>query len=904
MEMRLCYRKMKISWWINGRTDLNDWKAIWDLQIFLSDRMIYQTLSAHMNVINVEAIETASAWRKRRFGATIVPNTRTPIAPATIPSTSSQQQLLSRSIDKIYEDAELCGVLNLAGRKLKEFPVGLLVKYDISDVVFADLSDNRFSELPSCICELSSLETLRVRHASLRSLPTTVQFLESLAYLDLCGNQLTSLPIELFSIPLQVLLLSGNRLESIPREIRQLSASLNELDVSCNRLKRIPADFALLKYLRVLNLRDNQLTQLPSELSQLQLRVLDVSENELTELPFDFRFMFSLINLNLDSNPLKSPLAKVCQKGIEHVFKWLHVHANLHASNIKQMSDIPFNGSETINATLRRGKYENISEASLRRCDRRSRSSRFNTLCGSDSGYASTVDEHRHSYESSTTAGSLFGNNESHITRINYDSNIRSNPTALQHKRSAPLSMGTIIASSCKSGPIKEADLEAKASRKLFDRNIIERSLLASKSTFISNSTSSSIARPQAIVSPITSTTVCANEPQLETNIALKATIVESVDFRDNLSKSELNAIECIMDVSNNNISEFDMDTTIECGDKCCGTNHKLSTSRHDQFSSELEPMKNNNLRGHDRRGMQVSVGEFTTKILPPVIENNTPETSLTCDTSSNISSTSSTIAGSRDVCSATTVTRSAPVKVSLSSTVKEPNVTPIVVRPSQSSFTRAASGIRKPSATNRTLSQTGNTGSSSLSIDGTKLLKARDSIGIARNSLNNKTKKPCEPINRHQFTRIASVNNNTSSSNAGQVPAAGVVEAMRKAIEQRLNTELPKDREQLAISLADGIHLCNFANQIRPKTISSVLLRPSQEASLSSPKCRRNIENFLNACRRLGIPEASLCNSLDILERRNLQQLARTVLALNKLHAAYNMTISRHSDNRQITNV
>lgn len=167
--------------------------------------------------------------------------------------------------------------------------------------------------------------------------------------------------------------------------------------------------------------------------------------------------------------------------------------------------------------------------------------------------------------------------------------------------------------------------MEAKASRKLFDRNIIERSLLASKSTFISNSTSSSIARPQAIVSPITSTTVCANEPQLETNIALKATIVESVDFRDNLSKSELNAIECIMDVSNNNISEFDMDTTIECGDKCCGTNHKLSTSRHDQFSSELEPMKNNNLRGHDRRGMQVSVGEFTTKILPPVIENNTP---------------------------------------------------------------------------------------------------------------------------------------------------------------------------------------------------------------------------------------------------------------------------------------
>lgn len=45
------------------------------------------------SIFIVEAIETASAWRKRRFGATIVPNTRTPIAPATIPSTSSQQQV-------------------------------------------------------------------------------------------------------------------------------------------------------------------------------------------------------------------------------------------------------------------------------------------------------------------------------------------------------------------------------------------------------------------------------------------------------------------------------------------------------------------------------------------------------------------------------------------------------------------------------------------------------------------------------------------------------------------------------------------------------------------------------------------------------------------------------------------
>ncbi|VDN85476.1 unnamed protein product [Brugia pahangi] len=75
-----------------------------------------------------------------------------------------------------------------------------------------------------------------------------------------------NIPSALFSMPLQILLLTGNRLEYIPREIRQLSNSLRELDASCNKLKSLPADIALLKSLRVLNVRDNQLTHLPSGL--------------------------------------------------------------------------------------------------------------------------------------------------------------------------------------------------------------------------------------------------------------------------------------------------------------------------------------------------------------------------------------------------------------------------------------------------------------------------------------------------------------------------------------------------------------------------------------------------------------------------------------------------------------
>jgi Leucine-rich repeat (LRR) protein len=57
--------------------------------------------------------------------------------------------------------------------------------------------------------------------------------------------------------------LSGNRLDALPSEIKQLSETLQELDLKCNRLRQLPAAIATLTELRVLNLRSNQLKDLP-----------------------------------------------------------------------------------------------------------------------------------------------------------------------------------------------------------------------------------------------------------------------------------------------------------------------------------------------------------------------------------------------------------------------------------------------------------------------------------------------------------------------------------------------------------------------------------------------------------------------------------------------------------------
>lgn len=75
-------------------------------------------------------------------------------------------------------------------------------------------------------------------------------------------NQLSVLPAYLCKLPLQVLLVSHNRLVSLPEEINQL-AELIELDASCNQLSHLPIQLGDLQHLESLNLRKNFLVELP-----------------------------------------------------------------------------------------------------------------------------------------------------------------------------------------------------------------------------------------------------------------------------------------------------------------------------------------------------------------------------------------------------------------------------------------------------------------------------------------------------------------------------------------------------------------------------------------------------------------------------------------------------------------
>nr|XP_008122621.1 PREDICTED: LOW QUALITY PROTEIN: leucine-rich repeat and calponin homology domain-containing protein 4 [Anolis carolinensis] len=228
--------------------------------------------------------------------------------------------------ERALEEAAASGKLSLAGRRLRHFPGGAARRWDLSDTTQADLSRNRFAEVPEDACHLMSLEGLSLYHNCLRSIPAAIANLQALTYLNLSRNQLSSLPSCVCRLPLKVLIASNNKLASLPEDIGALR-SLRQLDVSSNELQSLPSSVGGLESLRDLNLRKNQISCLPEELAELPLVRLDFSCNRVTRIPVCFRHLRHLQSILLENNPLQCPPAQICLKGKIHIFKYLHIEA-------------------------------------------------------------------------------------------------------------------------------------------------------------------------------------------------------------------------------------------------------------------------------------------------------------------------------------------------------------------------------------------------------------------------------------------------------------------------------------------------------------------------------------------------------------------------------------------------
>ena len=132
----------------------------------------------------------------------------------------------------------------------------------LKSLVFIDLSRNQLNRLPTSICQLTSLEILLLNNNQIDRIPEEINSLKNLIELDVSCNYITNIPYQIGDvISLRSLDLRKNCLKDIVIEISFLP--LVHLVLSSNKIASVPIEFIFMNSLVYLNLEGNPLISPP-----------------------------------------------------------------------------------------------------------------------------------------------------------------------------------------------------------------------------------------------------------------------------------------------------------------------------------------------------------------------------------------------------------------------------------------------------------------------------------------------------------------------------------------------------------------------------------------------------------------------------------------------------------------
>jgi Leucine-rich repeat (LRR) protein len=198
--------------------------------------------------------------------------------------------------------------LNLAHNKLDNAAFDVLS--EMQSLKDLKLGNNSLSgNLPTSICALPHLETLDLQSNRLLGLPEAMRELVNLKFVNISGNQLTTLPMDaLEGLPLIELDASSNLLIAslFPLGGANGHPSLQVMNVANNSLAALTFLESLhLPRLRSLNVSNNHLTVLPSVAGWTDLVTLAVGDNKIAQFPEGFTKLQKLRIVNFASNELR-----------------------------------------------------------------------------------------------------------------------------------------------------------------------------------------------------------------------------------------------------------------------------------------------------------------------------------------------------------------------------------------------------------------------------------------------------------------------------------------------------------------------------------------------------------------------------------------------------------------------
>ncbi|KAK0159236.1 hypothetical protein PV328_010142 [Microctonus aethiopoides] len=718
------------------------------------------------------------------------------------------QKQLTRSLERILEEAHLSGELKLSGRKLKDFPKVAKTgsKYNLCDTVIADLSKNRFGELPEEVTEFAFLEKLYLYHNAIRVIPETIVMLQSLSYLDLSRNQLTSLPREVCKLPLQILLVAYNRLTCLPDELGRMTV-LAELDVGCNEITSLPPRIGDLPRLRSFDLRSNLLVHLPIELTYLRLVKLDISGNRISVLPNELRKMKSLIDFKLSDNPLTSPPASLCTRGRIHIFKYLERQAVKH--------------ERARTGRIRRNPLDSRGHATLdvRSHRRHNVDSGYNTSDGVDKRWSQEIrsgvheSELRSGWRSECSPLSITLPNE---VCLNGSFSGTSTPSTISPGENTTL----------EDGMGKTVDLQDQMQNRRLERSASE-SGADSRKPMTTSLHNNSITPPGHM------------ESSLLVEQTSSGTMSHHLAHSGTSSPFQINGEEKKPFNHTQTYKEYKEALRQQRANECSNVYR----------AREQTVIPNNGLQLND-----ADIGNGKNSMLT--------ENQITNDGSESKRSVQK-VTPSRLNCQNASIINGSNNEYNGKSTKysEQPYKKPSSPAPLSSGFFPTNSS---PAHMPRLVKTT-----ATYSEDN----KNQNGSSPKSTAWNSHNAEKYSFTMRREFERAKE--------------EADLIEQLRNNIETRLKMALPED---LAPALIDGVVLCHLANHVRPRSVGSIHVPSPAVPKLTMARCRRNVDNFLEACRRIGVDEEVLMDADAIMDvgymnAYGLIALTRIVSALLLFH-------------------
>uniref|UniRef100_A0A182W8P1 Calponin-homology (CH) domain-containing protein n=1 Tax=Anopheles minimus TaxID=112268 RepID=A0A182W8P1_9DIPT len=753
------------------------------------------------------------------------------------------------------------------------------------------MSRNRFCELPEDITCLAFLERLLVYHNTIRSVPETIRGLHSLSYLDLRNNQLSVLPREICALPLQVLLVSNNRLATLPDELGRME-KLTELDAACNQITHLPARMGDLRNMRSLNLRSNQLVYLPRDLTCLQLAFLDISSNKIATLPVELRHMTSLVDLELSNNPLTSPPASLCVRGLVHVFKYLETIASR-----EEKSKTGVDGHATLRRTALSAK--NSNSCLLDNQQRNRRANVDSGYCTSDGGFEGKRWMHDEDTHNPATASSKWSPTPLHsgftvMPRNGSNHNTTSNPSSGGPQ--AALAAHAIHGGS--NDPVVDSSVGTIGG----NNDVCWEEEFRKNATFqdhpdrkqLSNNNSNDIS-PEGDITP--DGTKTDDKGRTLSNYQTYREYKEALRQQRNLDSVYRSKDHPLTPDSAGSATESPVSNVSPYTKSISSSSVYSSSSQSSPVSPHhttgVQKMNQINANPNGTHNTASATGFHSSPLLSP--NRNGSQTCTMEDSaggtpnkrpvqkvipsrnigSSHHSQSPTHLNGNLHASgtASTSVSNGAHGKIPLANgagkgSLASPNgsVSTEYAYVKPNSPCKSTSGALThnnvpPSSIPKPMAPNGGGGLGSPVLAGGNQKPLTATVGYVNNAKPGQKTNKTVSWNRDVPTEKLSFTMRREFDK--QKEETELIEQLRQIIETRLKMSLPQD---IAPALMDGVVLCHLANLVRPRSVGSIHVPSSAVPKLTMARCRRNVDYFLDACRKIGVDEELICSCQDIV--------------------------------------